>query len=111
MLVGGQYAPRLTDRCYFLDFEPGDLPAAETWSLRVFNRDYMRVFTRLYPQTRSAAWRDIRDRKEFYLVVGGLGEMPPELPPDYCPGFSSRQLDGRLYRMTRTVASPPTATP
>jgi hypothetical protein len=90
-----RYGPDLAERCFLLDFEPGQFgPTAPS---RIFNRDLARRFAEYYGSPGLVSWDKLKALPRWYLVSEGAWELPPER--ECYPGFVPRRLDMGLYEM------------
>jgi hypothetical protein len=92
------YEPELAARCYFLDFEEGQLKSVSRF--RVFNRDLARRYASFYGQPRLLPWETARTMPGCYLVpdLEEGQKLSPEARHRY-PGFVLRQVENGLYKL------------
>lgn len=97
-----RYAPDLAGRCYFLDYEPGQI--GNDSHFRVFSRDLARRYDAYYPVFGMKKWEELRERPSFYLVPTflGSGKKESQTAQPY-PGFDARFLNSDLYEMVRKL--------
>lgn len=95
-----RYAPDLAPRCFFLDYERGQI--GNDSHFRVFSRDLARCYDAYYPVFGMKKWEGLRERQSFYLVPTflGSGERAGRDPEPY-PGFTARPVNRDLYEVVR----------
>lgn len=95
------YAPDLTTRCFFLDFEEGELAGVSKFRLAV--RDGTRATHRWYDTPALLHWREVAHLPAFYLAVGHRPDTDfSGVAKDY-PGFTPSAVAPGLLLLTRTT--------
>jgi hypothetical protein len=100
------YAPELAERCFALDFEPGQLSHIDAFRLSV--RNLARIFARYYPPPTPFPWETACDLPQKYLVP--LTEARPRGlldPQRRYPGFCVRPIEAGLYQLVARSSAPP----
>jgi uncharacterized membrane protein len=64
-----RYAPELTPRCYFLDFEVPKASDHPPTPFMIVERDVQRPATKFYPDYQMATLKDLNARSRFILVA------------------------------------------
>jgi hypothetical protein len=100
LLVLCHYAPDLASRCYFLDFERGEI--GQDLDSRIIMRDVTRQFCRFYGIPRCKPWVELKNWPRFYLIpifvhkgaIGGAWE-------GVYPGFILNRRGREIYELVR----------
>ena len=95
------YAPDLATRCFFLDFEDGELGGIDKFRLSV--RDMARITERWYGTPALLPWTKASGLPVFYLGVGHRPETDlAGVERDY-PGFTPSPAAPGLLLLSRTM--------
>ena len=97
LYVVTQYAPDLRGRCFFLDFERGEIGDVD--SSRISVRDLARKFAEFYGQPGLMTWDRLRTLPKRYLVLHHPpGKTTADRQTAY-PGFCIRGIDNDLAEL------------
>jgi uncharacterized membrane protein len=93
------YAPDLAERCYYLDFEVGQV--GYTPVIRVFTRDLCRNYARYYERPALLPWEKAKRLPLRFLVHNTPLDGPGDISgwTDQYPGFVPRRIDEDLYEL------------
>jgi hypothetical protein len=97
------YAPDVADRCFYLDFDKGQLEHADKNTLQTWHRNFARAYARVYPDRGLIHWTNLYRYKEVYLIV--YKEKIENLPRasallhEQYPGFIAQHVYGQLFRL------------
>ena len=95
--VISHYAPDLNARCFFMDFEEGEVGGVDKFRLSV--RDMARIVERWYGSPALLSWTNTATQPEFYLAVGHrLEDDLAGAERDY-PGFAATMAVPGILRM------------
>ena len=97
-----RYAPDVADRCYFLDFELGQLGLVD--NRRIIIRDLARKYAEYYGKPALLPWDDVRQLSKRYLVFeqDGFRERMTRAEELY-PGFVPHAIENGLYELVPVV--------
>ncbi len=90
-----RYAPDLAGRCYYLDFEPGQIGNAPPD--RIFARDLARHYEAFYSIPQLKKWDIVKTRPHFYLVPSYPVKAARPGDAESYPGFRTRPITGEIY--------------
>jgi hypothetical protein len=93
-----RYAPDLTEHCFGLDFQPGQLGRVDDHHINY--RDLLRIFVRFYPPPTLMSWEAARSLPKRYIVpsVVTLRQGFSDSEQRYY-GFTARLIEGQLYEL------------
>jgi hypothetical protein len=91
-----RYAPDQAGRCYFLDFEPGDLHGVST--LQIVLRDVARRYAAYYGRPGVMPWAEARELRQVFLVPGDPRYFRTR---ERYPGYGLRPVRGRLHELVK----------
>jgi hypothetical protein len=93
-----RYAPDLADRCYFLDFERGQIGLVD--NRRIILRDLSRKVAENYGKPALISWDALRHLPKHYVVLDtdGYQERIARAGELY-PGFTPAQIEHHLYEL------------
>ena len=97
LYVVERYAPDLSSRCYFLDFERGQLPEASNH--RIVTRDVARQYAKYRGQPGLMPWTQFKTLPRRYLVPGEELSEPAGDPEQRFPGFTLQPRQAGLYEL------------
>ncbi len=97
-----RYAPDLAGRCYYLDFEPGQIGNAPPD--RVFARDLARHYEAFYAVPHLKKWGVLKTRPHFYLVPSYPVGAARSGDKETYPGFVTQPVTGEIYEAVAATA-------
>ena len=97
LMVVWRYAPDLETRCFFLDFEAGEIGGID--GFRTYVRNEARNAVKYYPYPALFKWSEARALDRVYIIPGyrDSGDLAG-IQRDYT-GFTARALTNNLVEL------------